>query len=63
MHIKKAYTYFSFLPSLPYPMPCIVVSSCIPVLSLWNAKIWLYPAVERFEALVSILAPMNLVEV
>ena len=37
------------LPSLPYPMPCMVVLSCTPVSSLWNAKNWLCPAVERLE--------------
>ena len=39
----------SFLPSLPYPMPYIVVLSYTPVSSLWNAKNWLCPAVERLE--------------
>ena len=59
-----AYTHFSsFLASLPYPMPCMVVPSCTPMSSLWNAKNWLCPAVEHLEALVSIVAPMNFVEV
>ena len=44
-------------------MPCMVVPSCTPVSSLWNAKNWLYPAVEHLEAPVSIVAPMNFVEV
>ena len=44
-------------------MPCVVVLSCTPLLSLWNAKNWLYPAVEHLEALVSIITPMNFVEV
>ena len=44
-------------------MPCVVVSSCTPVSSLWNAKNWPYPAVERLKALVSIIAPVNFVEV
>ena len=44
-------------------MPCVVVSICTPVSSLWNAKNWPYPAVERFEALVSIIIPMSFVEV
>jgi hypothetical protein len=43
-------------------MPCVVVLSCIPVSGLWNAKNWLCPAVERLEALVSIIAPMSFVE-
>jgi len=44
-------------------MPCMLVSSCTPVLSLWNAKNWPYPAVEYLEALVLIITPMNFVEV
>ena len=44
-------------------MPCVVVSSCTPVSSLWNAKNWPCPAVECLEALVSIIAPVNFVEV
>jgi len=44
-------------------MPCVVVLSCIPVSGLWNAKNWSYPAVERLEALVSIIAPINFMEV
>ena len=44
-------------------MPCVVVSSCTLVSSLWNAKNWLYPAIECLEALVSIITPMNFVEV
>jgi hypothetical protein len=44
-------------------MPCVVVSSYTPVLSLWNAKNWSCPAVERLVAPVSIIAPMNFVEV
>ena len=66
IQFEHPYTHFSFfalLPSLPYPMPYVVVLSCTPVLSLWNAKNWLYPAVEHLEALVSIIAPMNFVEV
>ena len=41
----------------------MVVPSCTPVSSLWNAKNWLCPAVEHLEALVSIVAPINFVEV
>ena len=62
MQFKKS-IYALLFPSLPYPMPCIVVSSRIPVLSLWNAKNWLYPAIECLEALVLIITPMNFVEV
>ena len=44
-------------------MPCVVVLSCTPVSSLWNAKNWPYPAIERLEALVPIIVPVNFVEV
>ena len=44
-------------------MPCMVILSCILVLSLWNAKNWLYPAVEYLEAPVLIIVPINFVEV
>ena len=44
-------------------MPCVVVSSCTLVSSLWNAKNWPCPAIEYLEALVSIIVPVNFVEV
>jgi hypothetical protein len=44
-------------------MPYMVVLICTPVLSLWNAKNWLYPAIECFKALVSIITPISIVEV
>ena len=44
-------------------MPYMVVLSCIPVLSLWDIKNWLYPAIEHLEAPVSIITPINFVEV
>ena len=44
-------------------MPCVIVSSCTPVSSLWNAKNWLCPTVKHLEALVSIITPINFVEV
>ena len=55
--------YVLLFPSLPYPMPCIVVSSCIPVLSLWNAKNWLYPAIKCLETLILIITPINFIKV
>ena len=55
--------YALLFPSLPYPMPCVVVSSCTPVLSLWNAKDWLYPAIDYLNALILIITPINFVEV
>jgi hypothetical protein len=44
-------------------MPCVVVLSYTPVSSLWNTKNWSCPAVKRLVALVSIIAPINFVEV
>jgi hypothetical protein len=44
-------------------MPYIVVLSCTPVSSLWNIKNWSYPTVECLEVLVSIITPMNFMEV
>ena len=59
-----AYTHFSsflasFLASLPHPMPCMVVPSCTPVSSLWNAKNWLYPAIERLEVQYKVILYIN----
>ena len=44
-------------------MPCVIVSICTPVSSLWNAKNWPCPAVEHLEALVPIITSVNFVEV
>ncbi len=41
-------------------IPCVIVLSCTPVLSLQNAKNWLYPAIERLDAPVSIIIPIKL---
>ena len=41
-------------------MPCIVISSCTPVLSLWNVRNWLYPAIDYLDAPVSIIMPIKL---
>ena len=41
-------------------MPYIVVLSCTLVSSLWNAKNWLYPAVDCLDAFISIIIPINL---
>src|SRR6266566_1182340 len=32
------------MPNCTLTMPCVVVLSCTPVSSLWNAKNWPYPA-------------------
>jgi len=36
-------------------MPYMVVLSCIPVLSLWNARNWLYLAVDYLDVPMSII--------
>ena len=41
-------------------IPHIVVSSFIPILSLLNAKNWLYPAVNHLNAPVLIIMPIKL---
>ena len=41
-------------------MPCVVVLSCIPVLSLWNVRNWLYPAINYLDAFISIIIPIKL---
>ena len=33
-------------------MPCVVVLSCTPVLSLWNIRNWLYPTIDYLNDLV-----------
>jgi len=48
------------MPNCTLTMPCVVVLSCTPVSSLWNAKNWPYPAVERLDAPVSIIIPTKL---
>ena len=41
-------------------MPCVVVLSCILVLSLQNAKNWLYPIINYLDALILIIIPIKL---
>ena len=41
-------------------MPYVVVLSYTPVLSLWNARNWLYPAVDYLDASVLIIMPIKL---
>jgi hypothetical protein len=41
-------------------MPYIVVLSCIPISSLWNAKNWLYFAVDHLNAFMLIIIPIKL---
>ena len=48
------------MPNCTLTMPYIVVLSCTPVSSLWNAKNWPYPAVEYLNAPISIIIPIKL---
>ena len=41
-------------------MPYIVVLSYTLVSSLWNAKNWLYPTIDRLDAPILIIIPINL---
>ena len=41
-------------------MPCVVVLSCIPVLSLQNIRNWLYPTINYLDAFISIIIPIKL---
>ena len=36
----------NLMPNYTLTMPYVVILSCIPVLSLWNVRNWLYPAVD-----------------
>ncbi len=48
------------IPNYILIMPYIVVLSCTLVLSLWNAKIWLYPAIDCLDASILIIMPIKL---
>ena len=50
----------NLIPNYILTMPCVVVLSCTPVLSLWNAKNWLYPTIERLDAPILIIIPIKL---
>ena len=48
------------MPNCILTMPYMVVLSCTPVSSLWNAKNWPYPAIERLDTPISIIIPTKL---
>ena len=48
------------IPNYTLTMPCVVVLSYTSVLSLWNAKNWLYPTMDRLDAPILIIIPINL---
>ena len=41
-------------------MPCVVVLSYIPVLSLQNVRNWLYPTIDYLNTFISIIIPIKL---
>jgi len=48
------------MPNYILTMPCVMVLSCTLVSSLWNAKNWPYPAIDRLDAPMLIIIPINL---
>jgi len=50
----------NLIPNYTLTMPCIVVLSCTLVSSLWNTKNWPYPAIDRLDAPMLIIIPINL---
>ena len=48
------------MPNYTLTMPYVVVLSYILVSSLQNAKNWLYPAIDRLDAPILIIIPINL---
>jgi len=50
----------NLMPNYTLTMPCVVVLSCTLVLSLWNAKNWLYPTIDCLDAPILIIIPINL---
>jgi hypothetical protein len=50
----------NLIPNYMLIMPCIVVLSYIPVLSLLNAKNWLYPTVDHLDTSILIIILIKL---
>ena len=48
------------MPNCMLIMPYVVILNYTPVLSLWNAKNWPYPVIDRLDAPVSIIIPIKL---
>ena len=48
------------MPNCTLIMPYIVVLSYIPILSLWNAKNWLYPAIDCLDTFMLIIMLIKL---
>ena len=50
----------NLMPNYILTMPCVVVLSYIPVLSLQNARNWLYPTMDRLDTPILIIIPIKL---
>jgi hypothetical protein len=50
----------NLIPNCILTMPYIVVLNYTLVLSLWNAKNWLYPTIDYLDAPISIIMPIKL---
>ena len=50
----------NLMPNYILTMPCVVVLSCIPVLSLWNVRNWPYPTINYLDAFILIIMPIKL---
>ena len=48
------------MPNYILTMPCVVVLSCTPVLSLQNARNWPYPTIDYLDAFILIIMPIKL---
>jgi len=47
------------MPNYTLTIPYIVVLSYTPVLSLWNARNWLYPTIDYLDAFMLIIIPIK----
>ena len=50
----------NLMPNCTLTMPYVVVSSCTPVLSFWNARNWPYPAINCLDTFILIIIPIKL---
>ena len=50
----------NLMPNCILTMPYVVVLSYTLVLSLWNAKNWLYPTIDCLDAFILIIIPIKL---
>ena len=48
------------MPNYTLTMPYVVVLSCTLVSNLWNAKNWLYSAIDCLNTFISIIMPIKL---